>query len=523
MKMSYSYSPWLLPLLITCGVLLVLWWNSYKRKEQSQAFTFMWLMVSLLVWTVCYTLGLASDDIAGKIFWLRLKYLGSASAPILWFIFSLQFTQNSKKLTRIGKVLLGGFYLLTLGVVFTSSWQTWMWGEIWIEPGFLEEQVTHGWFFWVYVAISYFFILVSAWMYVRFVWRVPEISRKQSILMALGGIIPLLGRIALDGFGLDLVPQLDEVILFFLASAILFSVALFRYNLLQIMPIAYAQVIHSMQIGVIVLDRNKLVLDINPAAQRMIGLGTADFQGQPLNTMWEQANELIITPDGMTDMILQVDKGTQFYQIRSSIIGEPAEKPLGYLLLLTDITLQKKDSLALETLAKEDGLTGLLNRRTFMDMAAEEHQRALRYQFSYAFIMFDLDFFKQVNDTYGHQSGDVILQAVSYRCKSALRSIDLIGRYGGEEFVVLLPNTDSEGALVVAEKLRTAIGETPIIVDKTKASLTVTISLGLAIFDSNDKEDHPDLKTILSRADKMLYASKVNGRDRISLWPGESE
>ena len=95
--------------------------------------------------------------------------------------------------------------------------------------------------------------------------------QKQALLMAAGSSIPLLGRIALDVFGLDLIPQLDEVVLFFLASALLFSVALFRYNTLSIMPIAYAQIFQSMHVGVIVLDPKLRVIELNPAAKEIIG------------------------------------------------------------------------------------------------------------------------------------------------------------------------------------------------------------------------------------------------------------
>jgi diguanylate cyclase (GGDEF)-like protein len=517
MNISYTYSPWLVPLFISTGILFLLWGYAYRKREENQARTFMWLMVSLLIWTICYILGLASDDLAGKIFWLRMKYLGSVSAPIIWFMFSLQFTQNENVLTPRVKAAFWSFYLITLGVVFTSSWQTWMWGRIWIEPGLLEEQVTHGWYFWFYLVVSYLLILVSAWLYIRFLWVVPAIYQKQSSLMAVGSLIPLLGRIALDAFGLNLIPQLDEVILFFLASSLIFSVALFRYSVLSIMPVAYAQVFQSMQIGIIVLDPQKRVIELNPSAQKMFSVNSSNYQGIPMGTLWPPINDLEMESETTIDLEIPATDVKHCYQLRTTTIHNRSGRPSGYLILSTDITQQKKDAIALEKLATEDGLTSLLNRRTFMAMAEIEHQRVLRYHHSYAVILFDLDHFKRVNDIHGHQCGDEVLQEVAKRCKANLRSMDLFGRYGGEEFVILVPEIDAQATLAVAEKIRRVISDTPIPLEKANQSLKITASIGVAIFTS-EEEAGLNLETMLSRSDKMLYVSKKNGRNRVTVW-----
>ncbi len=500
------------------GILFLLGVYAYRKKEEAQARTFVFLMAALLVWTICYTLGLSSQELVGKIFWLRLKYLGSASAPIIWLIFSLQFTQNEGVLTRRVKTFVWGFYLISLGIVFTSDWQTWMWGSVWISPGMLEEQVTHGWYFWIYVLSSYIFILVSAWLYIRFLWIVPSIHQKQALLMALGGIIPLLGRIALDVFGLDIIPQLDEVILFFLASALIFSVAMFRYNVLSIMPVAYIEVFQSMQIGVIVLDPQKQVIELNPAVKNMIGVMSSGFQGKPLKTFWPQTDQLKLESEFVTELAVMAGDEERHFQLSNTFIRNRRGQFSGYLILVTDITQQKKGAFALEALAKEDGLTGLLNRRTFMDLAEVEHLRALRYRHSYAVIMLDLDHFKQINDTYGHQCGDKVIQEVAHRCKTILRSTDLVGRYGGEEFIVLIPETEDLAAILTAEKIWQVVSDMPIQLENATKPLTVTASVGVAVFTPNKEEGNPDLETMLSRVDEMLYASKKGGRNRIMIW-----
>lgn len=163
----------------------------------------------------------------------------------------------------------------------------------------------------------------------------------------------------------------------------------------------------------------------------------------------------------------------------------------------------------LEQLAITDSLTGLHNRRHLLELAEREFQRARRYRRPMAAILFDIDHFKKVNDKYSHAVGDQVLQAVATRCRGTLRETDFIGRYGGEEFAVILPETDVVAAQIVAERLRCGVAENPTNTDR--GLITVTISLGVA--DSAD--DCPDLDHLLQRTDIALYAAKSAGRNRI--------
>jgi diguanylate cyclase (GGDEF)-like protein len=165
----------------------------------------------------------------------------------------------------------------------------------------------------------------------------------------------------------------------------------------------------------------------------------------------------------------------------------------------------------LEQWAMTDSLTGLHNRRQIVMLAELEFQRARRYSNRHPLstLMVDIDHFKSVNDTYGHAAGDQVLQAVATRCRRSLREIDLMGRYGGDEFVVLLIETDAAGARRVAERLRQSVAEAPI--DTTRGPLNVTISVGVAIA----TESCPNWPTLLSMADEALYAGKKAGRNRV--------
>jgi len=164
----------------------------------------------------------------------------------------------------------------------------------------------------------------------------------------------------------------------------------------------------------------------------------------------------------------------------------------------------------LERQARTDALTGLYNRRHFMEVASQELTRATRYGAKLAVLMIDVDHFKTINDTYGHKVGDLALQALAATCLGALREIDVVARFGGEEFAILLPETDAAAAFDVAERLRQALGDTKIPLEQG-LPLRFTVSIGVAGL----VEDVTNIDTLLSQADTALYAAKRHGRNRV--------
>jgi len=184
----------------------------------------------------------------------------------------------------------------------------------------------------------------------------------------------------------------------------------------------------------------------------------------------------------------------------------------GYLILNNErlqIELNAAHS-NLEKVAATDFLTGIANSRRFYETGEIEIQRAGRFQHTLTLIMFDLDFFKQVNDNYGHATGDKVLIEIVNVCRSALRSVDGFGRLGGEEFGVLLPHTDLEGGRTVAELLRTAIENIEIKAASAEI-IRITASFGVTELKNTDIR----IQDILDRADAVLYQAKNTGRNRV--------
>ena len=164
-------------------------------------------------------------------------------------------------------------------------------------------------------------------------------------------------------------------------------------------------------------------------------------------------------------------------------------------------------------LANTDGLTGLCNHRHFFELATREFQAAVRYQHPLAFVMFDLDYFKQINDTLGHTAGDKLLAEVAQIAASQVRASDLIARYGGDEFIVLLPYASAQQALAVAERIRAGVAAIPVDVFRNdKEPFTITLSIGIAEMRHEPADDN--VERIIQRADDALYEAKRSGRNR---------
>ena len=163
----------------------------------------------------------------------------------------------------------------------------------------------------------------------------------------------------------------------------------------------------------------------------------------------------------------------------------------------------------LERLATTDPLTGVYNRRYFMEFAIKEFLRSRRYSHVFSVIQIDIDHFKKINDIHGHAAGDDALKAFAANCLEILRENDVLGRVGGEEFTIILPETEKEGAVIVAERFRQTIADLRLYVDKQFIHFTVSIGV------TNLRKDDSGMEAVLRRADEALYLAKNGGRNKV--------
>lgn len=280
----------------------------------------------------------------------------------------------------------------------------------------------------------------------------------------------------------------------------------------------------SVQDALVLMDDNGLVHFWNPAAEKIFGFTAGEMLGESLRCcIWAEDNTEIEeeSEEGTGVDSLFSNYGSFTVNVRrkggvvfpAEVLLSPLRKDEKWWVVGTirDVTERKEAEDKLRMLATTDPLTGLSNRRFFMESAEEALERSLRYERNLSLLMLDIDFFKNVNDMYGHDAGDDVLKGLSAAGLKILRNIDVFGRIGGEEFSVLLPDTNLEGAELVAERLRKEIANSKMLT--RSGELSVTVSIGVATLNENTRS----LEHLLKAADIGLYAAKHAGRNRVEV------
>ena len=200
--------------------------------------------------------------------------------------------------------------------------------------------------------------------------------------------------------------------------------------------------------------------------------------------------------------------GVQWFEGRLSLLPDLIDDSPAVVWYSINITERKKLEVELKRMSETDPLTGAYNRRYFIDQIDQWFKMYQRYKTKNCIIMFDIDYFKRVNDTYGHLIGDEVLKSFVRICKNNFRETDIFARYGGEEFCALLPNTPHSRAFQIAERIRKAVEDSGFTIEEK--NVLYTVSAGLTRFQSIDKT----FNDALNRADIALYEAKRSGRNR---------
>ena len=269
-----------------------------------------------------------------------------------------------------------------------------------------------------------------------------------------------------------------------------------------------ATIILSAREGIVVTDSEGKVVLMNPAAEALLGKSMRQVVDEGFLTLIDDSDGLRTLLD--RDPGIKEPETVHFNQrvlsVYAATIRTPQGGVVGSAALIRDITEEKRLEERLRRLSTTDGLTGLFNRRHLDETLATEMERALRYNAPLSIMMFDVDHFKRFNDEHGHDQGDRVLQAIAQSLQEHVRKVDVPCRYGGEEFLAILPGTSQAGAIIVAERLRHAIEQMEV------DGLKVTISIGVATV--------PDLEvktpaTLVEAADAALYRAKRAGRNQV--------
>lgn len=275
--------------------------------------------------------------------------------------------------------------------------------------------------------------------------------------------------------------------------------------------------------AVVVIDAASRIVEYNPAAERMFGRSAGEVIGQHLELLMAadmgSPHHGYVQAASGADQVRPMNRGREVLARHGDGHLFPVEVTVGssgaldsrlHVGIIRDIRERKATETELLRLATTDGLTGLLNRRAFSTEAEALIALARRYRHPLSLLVLDVDRFKSINDRYGHPAGDAVLRTLAATIRGALRSCDVVGRLGGEEFAVVLPATPPPGALELGERLLAAVRTAT--VPWGEQTLALTVSIGLAWMDASG---HDDLEHLFKRGDEALYRAKNAGRDRL--------
>lgn len=275
--------------------------------------------------------------------------------------------------------------------------------------------------------------------------------------------------------------------------------------------------------ALVMIDAEDTVTFWNPAAEKMFGYTEQDMLGKKLHDHIVQPHDRIAALQGLKHFSKSgqgrvLNMSMEMEAVRKSGEIFPVERAVASFQIhgnwyavgsIRDISVRKEYEKKLHKLATTDELTGLNNRRYLIEQANQQFNLSKRYSKNLCFMILDIDHFKKVNDTYGHDAGDIVLQFVSRIFSSSLRKVDIFGRLGGEEFAAVMPETGIDTARLAGERLRQKFESTPVALHG--AEIRITVSIGI----SHVQHDTAALADLYKAADTMLYRAKNSGRNRV--------
>lgn len=296
----------------------------------------------------------------------------------------------------------------------------------------------------------------------------------------------------------------------------------------RVSPHLQETLLESIPFPVFYTDSSLSLLGHNESARRMFGLGRdasdaeASAQGMGAESAIMLTHSLrncaaTMRPAVSTIKLKRSDGVERVVEVHQDAFQDKSDGVKGVVAVLLDVTERVMAEERLRAMAINDELTGLLNRRGYAQLATREWKRVARQELPIAAVMLDIDHFKHYNDRYGHQAGDRVLAAVAQCVQAALkRPSDLAFRYGGEEFLVLLPGTDAEGARIVAERIRASVARLRLELPEPES--LICLSAGVAAINPSREESagrEVSLEGLVGQADARLYRAKEAGRNRV--------
>ena len=499
-----------LPIVCVAAATLILGVVVISRERPSAvSLSFFGLTISVAVWLVAITLTLISVDARTAFLFSRLTYVGVGAIPaaVLYFTIALLDEIRKRRASLIACGTLSGAFIIlftTTRLLLDGTWHyTW---------GFYPRLTTATSIFIVY------FAAVLAWSLALLVRKgdATEQERRRNLAFVVALSVGYLGSIDyVPAFGVSFYPIGCFFILGFIVLA---ARTILRFRLSDLSPAFVAEkMLQTVQGGIIVVDTHGRIRVANAASAQLLGYSLADIRGADLRELLG----VTVLPSTQNESFVRryVSRnrpaawmrrdGSMIELAVSATALRNGNQRVGVLYAMSDLSDRRRAERN-EFSATHDQLTRLPNRVRFAEAFMEMSDSVVEHARVAGVFFLDLDGFKAVNDEHGHATGDALLQLVAQRLRNAVRGDDVIARYGGDEFVVLLNLARVEDGTVVADKLLRVINEPFAIGDQR---VTVSASIGAAFY----PRDGEDVETLVKIADSAMYSAKAEGKSRLHI------
>lgn len=507
-------------LVCTSGVLnLYLGLNVFVKRHHytNIARFFILYTASIAIYCFASAFGLMATTLEQLKFWTIIQYVGMPVSSPMGLLFIMKYL--GMKLTKKWYIALLTIPFVSLLMVATNDLHHFHYRVFEVDPilgaPYIHQEIgvwymIHGVFTFACMFVA-FFLVLSRWR------ETAKVYRPQLITLLSGQLVPMLTAfLYLIGFT---PPGIDPVPMVLWLSSLLYLWAINSSRLFSLMPIAKDAIFNSINDGVMVLDESNRLIEFNQACKSMFPPLTKSMFGMDFEKVWIDLSgdsfPLKLDSAVYTQEIqIGNDHSKRIYQVRTSALQQ-ANNRQGLLIIFTDITELKRLQVKLEHQAYYDELTQIYNRRAFFQKCEQEFEAAKEVSSPFTIILMDIDYFKKVNDTFGHHVGDQLLVHVVKACQSQMKEGMLFARYGGEEFVLALKGCTLAEGEAFANQLRRHIEKEPLIT--TEGVISITFSSGVA---EATKEKNDTLYQLLNKADKALYSAKREGRNQVHVYKG---
>ncbi|HEY6797388.1 MAG TPA: diguanylate cyclase [Kineosporiaceae bacterium] len=529
---------------------------AWRRRHAVPSMRYVVLLSAGLVqWSLSATAAACFDDLDLQVAFTLGFFPGVSVVALGFYLLCRRAVDRDFQVTRRSRLVVGAAPTLVTLLAVTNPWHGWVISSARLigRPAMLEYHVGPG--YWAHTVYCYGLMSWGLNGVLRgALTRTSALQRRQLVTLLAASGLPLAGNIwTVSHLGRGAV--VDLTLPCFVLTAAIAGWATAQTDVLRLDPVARAVVLDRMQDAVLVVDTGRRLLDLNPAAERLLRLLVPDLPARLTGVPWhelrfpaaarepdrQQLRVGGLPGDGIQDgeYWLQAGGRAMAVDIRSSVLRGRRGDPIGWVVVVRDITeLRTRErelaatNARLETMnqqlrgqletigrlqadlaeqAVRDALTGLHNRRHLLSALAADISRGRVTGVPLAVILLDIDHFKQVNDRHGHHVGDDLLIAVAGALAGAMRVGDTLARYGGEEFVAVLIGLEQHRAWARADELRKQCAA--VAVPSESGPVRTTISAGVAT--SQTVGYHPEL--LLRAADEALYRAKAEGRNRVLL------